>query len=98
MKLILKKIYKAVPFKKQFFSIIKSFIRLPEKVYRHLSFTGIFKVKVKESSFLMYHHGFQIENDIFWSGLTGGWEKESIKLWIELSKRSKIIFDLGANT
>ena len=44
------------------------------------------------------HYGFQIENEIFWSGITGGWEKDSLKIWIELCKRSSVIFDIGANT
>ena len=46
----------------------------------------------------MRHYGFQLENEIFWSGLTNGWEKISTRLWIELSKNSKVIFDIGANT
>lgn len=46
----------------------------------------------------MRHYGFQLENQIFWKGLRNGWEKESIKLWIELCKHSNVIFDIGANT
>jgi FkbM family methyltransferase len=46
----------------------------------------------------MKHYGYQIENEIFWSGLISGWEKKSIHLWIELCKQSDIIFDIGANT
>ncbi|MGI8893318.1 MAG: FkbM family methyltransferase [Bacteroidia bacterium] len=44
------------------------------------------------------HYGYQIENDIFWAGVAGNWEKDSINLWIELCKFSNVIFDLGANT
>ena len=44
------------------------------------------------------HYGMEIENDIFWKGLTGGWEKLSMKLWITLCKNAKTILDVGANT
>ncbi|HLF45337.1 MAG TPA: FkbM family methyltransferase [Chitinophagaceae bacterium] len=40
----------------------------------------------------------EIENDIFWKGLTGGWEKISMQLWIQLSRKANIILDIGANT
>jgi FkbM family methyltransferase len=43
-------------------------------------------------------HDHVIENEIFWNGLTGGWEKVSLALWIELCKSSDTIFDIGANT
>ncbi len=46
----------------------------------------------------MMHHGFQLENDLFWRGVLGGWEKESLGLWIKLSKQSNVVFDIGANT
>jgi FkbM family methyltransferase len=46
----------------------------------------------------MKHFGFEIENDIFWCGLMNGWEKFSIQLWMELCKKSDVIFDVGANT
>lgn len=49
-------------------------------------------------SFKINHYGYQVENEIFWAGLTGGWEKESLRLWIKLCEQSDIIFDVGANT
>ena len=97
MKRILKFIYKKIPFKKQLFKIVRS-LNIPQVVYKHLYFKGIFRVKLYDSSFLIEHHGFQVENDIFWAGLTGGWEKISIQLWIELCKKSEVIIDVGANT
>jgi FkbM family methyltransferase len=48
--------------------------------------------------FKIKHYGYEIENEIFWAGLTNGWEKESIKLWMKLCETSEIIFDIGANT
>lgn len=76
------------------------FIWIPkEKIFQHLYFTGVFKVKVdKQHSFKIMHYGYKIENEIFWLGLNEGFEKESIKLWIELCKNSNVIVDIGANT
>lgn len=46
----------------------------------------------------MKHYGYQLENEIFWGGLTNGWEKVSMQLWISLCSNSRIILDVGANT
>lgn len=98
MKSLLKSIYHHLPFKKQLFSVIRP-LHLPENIYRHLHFKGVIHVKVDEhSSFKTMHYGYQVENEIFWSGLTGNWEKESLKLWITLCRHSKCILDIGANT
>lgn len=97
MKKTFKYLYTLIPFKKQVFSVLKK-IKLPASIYKHLYFEGIFKVKFDSNSFLIRHYGFQLENEIFWNGLTSGWEKISIRLWIELSKNSNVILDIGANT
>ena len=71
----------------------------PASLYKHLHFKGKFKVPTSTgSSFLMVHHGFEIENEIFWKGLDNGWEKVSIGLWKQLCQNSQVIFDIGANT
>ena len=99
MKKIVKRILSALPFKKQVFSILKSIWVPPHTIYKHLYFTGIFRVKVNENIFFnIRHYGKEIENDIFWNGLTEGWEKRTMKLWIELCRPAKVIFDIGANT
>lgn len=99
MKKVLKNIYKLIPFKKQFFQFVKYFWIPPYSVYKHLHFVGKFKVHInKATSFYIVHHGSEIENDIFWKGLTGGWEKISMQLWIQLCKYSNVIVDIGANT
>ena len=99
MKKILKQIYKSIPFKRELFYGLKMIWRPNENIYKHLYFVGVIKVDVNKSkSFKVKHHGFQIENEIFWAGLTNGWEKESMKLWIKLCENSKIILDIGANT
>jgi len=79
--------------------MVRTFVTLPERVYRHLHFKGVFTIHVDEDhSFRMMHYGYQLENEIFWVGIQGGWEKLSMHLWIELCKQSSVIFDVGANT
>ena len=96
---MIKKIYNYLPFKRQIFTFIRSFVKLPTGIYQHLHFKGIFSVKLNEkSSFLIHHFGYLIENEIFWAGIIGGWEKESLNLWIQLCKDSNNIIDVGANT
>ena len=99
MKKIFKKIYDIIPFKKKLFSIIKRTIKVPSSIYQHLHFKGVFTVKINnQNSFKIFHHGGIEENEIFWNGLEGGWEKKSISLWIELAKDAESIFDIGANS
>ena len=99
MKRVFKFIYSIIPFKKQVYLGVKSVWTPRESVYRHLYFKGVFKVKVDDrTGFEINHHGYQIENEIFWKGLTGGWEKTSMAVWIALCKKSDVIFDIGANT
>lgn len=91
-------IYSAIPLKKAAFSILKSFWSPPESIYRHLWFDGVFEVRHLNFRFLIRHYGFQVENDIFWTGLTGSWEKTSLDLWLTLSRDARVILDVGANT
>jgi len=99
LKRTIKTTYKLLPFKQKMFTAIKAVCTLSEPVYRHLHFKGVFKVKVNDSSsFKIRHYGFQIENTIFWEGLTDGWEKESMKVWIKLCEKAEVVIDIGANT
>lgn len=97
MRNLFKIIYNILPFKKYLFLLIRP-LKISESLYRHLHFKGIFTVKFNNYKFKIRHYGYQIENEIFWAGLTEGWEKISMRLWVELCKDSKIIFDIGANT
>jgi FkbM family methyltransferase len=92
----LKAVYRSLPLKKEVFSLLRPF-HLPRALYQHLSFSGSFRVRFGEASFRMIHHGTQIENELYWRGVLG-WEPVSMRVWIELSKRAEIIFDIGANT
>ncbi len=99
VKKILKSIYRAVPFKKQIFKLIKLAWIPPSNITQHLHFNAPVKVNVeKKAAFNIHHYGYIIENELFWYGIEGGWEKASFKLWKELSKNAKTIFDIGANT
>ena len=98
MKAALHKIYDQVPFKYHIFSTLKRFWSPPKRVYQHLSFRDDFKVTVDEKrSFKMKHFGYELENELFWRGLSG-WEAVSFDLWIRLCKDAEVIFDVGANT
>jgi FkbM family methyltransferase len=94
---ILKYIYDILPFKKNVFYFIRP-LKLPYNIIKHLHFKGIFKVNIENRNFSIMHYGYQIENELFWYGLLNGWEKISMKLWVDLSKESHVIFDIGANT
>ncbi|MBK9637849.1 MAG: FkbM family methyltransferase [Bacteroidetes bacterium] len=98
MKKYLKMLYSIIPFKRELYSLIKAIKTPQETIYRHLHFKGAFLVKINDQKkFRLYNETF-IENEIFWEGITGRWEKESMKLWIQLSKDSRFIIDIGANT
>lgn len=70
-----------------------------EDIYKHLHFKGIIDVNlIERKSFKIQHYGFQIENELFWAGIDGGWEKISLNLWQQLSLKSNVVLDIGANT
>jgi FkbM family methyltransferase len=95
----LKTIYRRVPFKRQLFTVVKTFVTPSENVYKHLHFQDDFRVCVDEThSFQMRHGGLELENTLFWVGPSGGWEKNSMSIWIKLVKNADVIFDVGANT
>lgn len=99
MKVFFKILYQRIPFKGSIYKLLRRVFSLPKAIYKHLHFNGVINVKVdKQNGFEMQHYGFQLENDIFWSGLFGGWEKDSLKIWHSLAKSSEVIFDVGANT
>lgn len=97
MKKIFKKIYLKLPFKKQLFGFIKLFSP-SQNIYKHLSFVGAFEVKVAGKKFKTMHYGYELENEIFWKGLAGGWESECITWWIKLCANADVILDVGAST
>ena len=99
MKNIFKQLYKIIPFKPTIFKGLKSIYTPNENIYKHLHFKGRYNVKINpKASFKINHFGFKVENDIFWSGIFGNWEKDSLLLWSKLCAKSDVVFDIGANT
>jgi hypothetical protein len=89
MKKVLKALYSYLPFKRQLFLLLKNFWLPPPHIYQHLYFSGVFNVELANGiSFKVDHFGQQIENELFWRGLEGGWEKESIRLWKKLCENA----------
>jgi len=100
MKAFLRKLYEALPFKLQVYNVLRKIIPLPQKAYAYFYFTGDFKTKLEDKSFKMHNYGYQyhVENELFWGGIEKGWEKESVTLWVKLSKIHNHVLDIGANT
>jgi FkbM family methyltransferase len=91
-------LYRAIPFKQPVFEAARRLVRVPEPVYRHLHFRGVIDVPVEGRSFRMVHHGTQIENEVFWSGLYGRWEGASLRMWVRAAQGATEILDVGTNT
>ncbi len=71
----------------------------PRAIYQHLHFDGPFWVKNAEGKKIRLHHyGTYLENEIFWTGLYGNFEGQSLRLWEKLCLRADVVFDVGANT
>ena len=95
---LLKKVYVALPFKQATFTVLRKVIQLPPSVYQHLHFKGVIYVDISPTEgFRIMHHGYLIENELFWKGITG-FEQVSLELWMRLSRLSSVICDIGANT
>ena len=99
LKPIARKIYAGIPFKRMLFALMKRVGTPPESLYRHLHFSGDFRVAINQKeSFLIRHYGFEVENELFWRGLFTGREGTALRIWVELSRDAKVIFDVGANS
>lgn len=99
MKKILKSLYSIIPFKKHFFLLLRKIVTLPESIYKHLHFKGVFNIIIDANhQFKMYHLGASEENELFWGGIDNGWEKASLKLWRKLCLTTPVVLDIGANT
>lgn len=97
MKKLVRRLYRALPFKKEVFTLLRR-LPLPDSLVRHLQFQGWIQVKGEAGmSFCMYNREYYIEHALFWKGIHG-WEGFSNQLWVELCRHSAVIFDIGANT
>ena len=99
IKLIIKEfIYKYIMI--YIYYILRHLITPNKKMIRNYKFKGNIKVVTKDKKkFYLYNNAFILESSIFWLGFDNiNWERNTRKVWITLSKKSKIIFDIGANT
>jgi FkbM family methyltransferase len=92
--------YRAIPFKRQLFELVRGRVSLPPQIYQHLHFVGAFSIDLGSGcSFQIHGGGAFVENELFWSGYGGTWERTSLLVWAELCRnRSGLILDVGANT
>lgn len=96
---VLRNVYRAIPAKQPLFSFIKSLFPIPYSLYRNLRFNGIIKVNTGDRSFKIHtDYDKYVETKLFWKGLNAKYEKMSYNLWMNLSKKSSVILDVGANT
>lgn len=95
-------IYKVLPCKHLILNLFKKIGLSKFKIYKDLRFKGVFSLNENVCgnivSFKMKNYGGYIENETFWRGLFNSFESESGYLWILFSKKSTVIFDIGANT
>lgn len=55
-------------------------------------------VAAEETPFRMWHHGYQIEKEVFWSGLFGRWVGASMRVWVREARQAQVSLDVGSNT
>lgn len=69
-----------------------------ERYYRHVPYRGMVEVAVVPGhSFRIVARGGHIENSLYWEG-TYGHEAVSMRTWVEMARRSKVVLDIGANS
>lgn len=94
----IRKIYKIIPFKQSVFKVLRLFFRPDAQNEKFFTFWGDFCFKVGRTKVKARNEGYEIETSIFWRGLTNGWEKETVYVWLALVKNANTILDIGANT
>ena len=94
-------LYRRLPLRRELLVSLRELHVPGYELSQRLNFNGPFRVKAGEHSILLQNyddHDHVIENQIFWYGLTGRWEKKSLEIWLELCKSATTIVDVGANT
>ena len=73
--------------------------RLPQRIYRHMGFKGTFVFKIEKNKLRFINVRDVIANDIFYSGIFGNFEGETLRLWYEISKEvNGLVLDIGAHS
>ena len=93
MKKLLKGLYAAIPLKQPLFKVLR-LLPFPRRIYQHLHFRGVINVRVPGGgSFRMRHHGYMIENELFWRGIKGGIEAAKSGHDVVMSPTSHLYLD-----
>jgi FkbM family methyltransferase len=91
--------YLAVPFKQQLFTAMRRVVVPPDVLAHKLVFQGDFPVELPNGTTFRLNHTFNPpEADIFWKGLLGGWEKQTLAMWLRLVADARVVVDVGANS
>ena len=99
VKTAIKAAWRHLPLKFPVFRALRAATRLPERVYRNLTFHGNFDVEVAPGTrFRMRSFAYQVETDLFWVGYAKNWERASLAVWRDLCKGAETVLDVGANT
>lgn len=95
---ILIRILNNIPFRSYFLNMFRH-SNIVKNISSLVPYTGEFYVEVDGGKFLLNSTGIEsLENELFWLGVDGIKEKLSLNIWVELSKLSNVILDIGANT
>ena len=79
-------------------TLLRPLIKSHKKLYSKFSFTGDIEINFDSKKLLLHCHQQEISNSIYYSGIFGDFEGESLRLWKEciVSLNPKIILDIGA--
>ena len=72
--------------------------RLPHRIYQHMGFKGTFVFKIENNKLRFINVREETANHIFYSGVFGNFEGETLRLWYEISKEvNGLVLDIGAH-
>lgn len=98
LKDIARALYRYIPWKRNIFHLLRALYSPSAYLSQHLWFYGAFLVPMADTSFVMVNHNSKLETQLFWNGIDGYEEKESLRLWAGLCAEAEVVFDIGANT
>ena len=79
-------------------TLLRPLIKSHKKLYSKFSFTGDIEINFDSKKLLLHCHQQEISNSIYYSGIFGDFEGESLRLWKEciVSLNPRLILDIGA--
>lgn len=99
LKSAIKAAWHAAPFQVPLVKALRRLGPVPERLYRHMHFQGEFDVDVAPGArFRIRSYATWVENDLFWAGYAGNWERTSLDIWRRLCPGAETVLDVGANT